>query len=122
MRPSALIISVAVLGGCACTSKTRQSTTSGARGSIAGTSYSAAVVIRATNEDDGIREEYAWLAAHFPGARAAEVEKVNEEAIVFGHHTDSHDGRVFSIHTLVLPDGSIRPVYFDITAYFGKQR
>ncbi|ATC63877.1 hypothetical protein CMV30_07905 [Nibricoccus aquaticus] len=69
---------------------------------------------------DGIREEYTYLAQHFPGSRPAEVEKIETEEVIFGHRTDVRNGRIFSIHILVLSDGKIREVYFDITGYFGK--
>ncbi len=85
-----------------------------------GSSYASAILIGARTQEEGIREEYAYLKDHFPGSRPAEAEKTGGDEVVFGHHTDSHDGRIFSVHTLVLPDGKIRPVYFDITSYFGK--
>jgi len=85
-----------------------------------GSSYTTAILIAARTQEEGIREEYAYLKDHFPGSRPAEVDKTGGEEVVFGHHTDVHDGRYFSVHTLVLPDGKIRPVYFDITSYFGK--
>jgi len=85
-----------------------------------GSSYASAILIGARTQEEGIREEYAYLKDRFPGSRPAEVEKTGGEEVVFGHHTDVHDGLFFSVHTLVLPDGKIRPVYFDITSYFGK--
>ena len=122
MKLTAAILGVVVLGGVACASKTQRPLGAEAVPASVGSSYATAIVIRATNQEEGIREEYGWLKAHFPDARPAEVEKVGEEEIVFGHHTDSHEGRFFSVHTLVLRDGSVRPVYFDITSYFGKRQ
>lgn len=85
-----------------------------------GTSYASAILIGARTQEEGIREEYDYLKDHFPDSRPAEVEELGGEELVFGHHTDVYNGRFFSVHTLVLPDGKIRSVYFDVTSYFGK--
>ena len=46
----------------------------------------------------------------------ADVERVGNDELVFMHRTEVHGRRMYSIHTLVLPDGTIRDVYFDVTA------
>lgn len=122
MKLIAAVCGVAVLGGVACSSKTQALPVGEEISASVGSSYATAVVIHAKDQEAGIREEYAWLKAHFPYARAAEVEKAGEEEIVFGHHTDSHEGRFYSVHTLVLKGGSVRTVHFDITSYFGAGR
>ncbi|MGC4071719.1 MAG: hypothetical protein QM760_04250 [Nibricoccus sp.] len=85
-----------------------------------GSSYDRAFVIQARSQTEGIAEERSILDQFFPGARQAEAESVGKEEIVFGHTTQVRDKRVFSVHTLVLRDGTVREVYFDITAYFLK--
>ena len=85
-----------------------------------GNSFEQAFVIRAHSQSEGLTEEYSILKRKFPDARPAHVESVQKDEVVFGHRTEVHDGRMFSVHTLVLRDGTIRPVYFDITSYFGK--
>jgi hypothetical protein len=62
-----------------------------------------------------IEEEAAILRDQFPGARPAQVEEVGDESIVFMHRTEVHQRRMYSIHTLVLTDRTIRDVYFDVT-------
>ncbi len=115
---TAVLISVFALG---CQSSTESVYAPRERPALRdGNSYATAILIAARTQEEGIREEYAYLKDRFPGSRPAEVEKTGGEEVVFGHHTDVHDGRFFSVHTLVLPDGKIRPVYFDITSYFGK--
>ena len=85
-----------------------------------GSSYERAFVIRARSQTEGLTEEEARLVRSFPGARQAEIEPVGKEEVVFGHRTEVRDKRAFSVHTLVLRDGTVRPVYFDITSYFLK--
>lgn len=86
-----------------------------------GSSYSSAVLIGAQTQEEGLREEYAYLQRHFPGSRQAEVENVGGDEVVFGHRTTSYNGKIFSVQTLVLSDGMIREVYFDITSYIPKK-
>ncbi len=121
MKLLTIAISAALLCALGCQS-TSQSSPVSHKNSILrdGSSYTSAILISARTQEEGIREEYAYLQKHFPGFRQAEVEQVGEEEVVFGHHTDIHDGRFFSVHTLVLSNGKIRSVYFDITSYFGK--
>jgi hypothetical protein len=111
---------VAVLGFslvCGCTTSAKKESLGAAQ---AGISVEHAFVIRAQSQSEGLAEEYAILKRTFPDARPAEVEPVGKEEVVFGHRTEARDGRMFSVHTLVLRDGTIRPVYFDITSYFGR--
>ncbi|PTY07064.1 hypothetical protein DB347_09550 [Opitutaceae bacterium EW11] len=119
-----LVVILSILVACApgCASRLARLVPTAQKDRGLGTAYATAVVIKATDQAQGIREEYAWLKDHFPSARAAAIENTGDGEIVFGHRTESHNGRFFSVHTLVLPDGSLRSVYFDITSYFGKSR
>lgn len=73
-----------------------------------GTSQITAVVILgAKGEDEGIASEYAWLAAHRPGA------KVLRQALV------QDPSRVYDVLTLAAGAES-QEVWFDITGYFGR--
>jgi hypothetical protein len=73
-----------------------------------GASQESAVVVHAASEADGIRAEYAYLAAHWPGGHRG------RQALLMraGHYYD----------TLELTDvqGQEHTVYFDISEYFGR--
>jgi len=54
-----------------------------------------------------VSDEYAWVAAHLPGARLVSQ--------AMGRRGD----RPFDILTLQLPSGALQEIYFDISAFFG---
>jgi hypothetical protein len=115
MKVIVALVSLAVVAGCVISPKQE------IRDAVPdGSSHERAFVIRARSQDAGRAEEYAILKEKFPGARQAEVERVDQEMVVFGHRTETRGDRVFSVHTLVLREGVIRSVHFDITNYFGK--
>ena len=74
-----------------------------------GLSPQTAVVIQgASDERAGIRAEYAWIAAHFPGAKRQ------------GQRLVSSGGKPQDAIDLVTPSGEHKTVYFDISGFFGK--
>ncbi|HTB06809.1 MAG TPA: hypothetical protein VK806_07630 [Bacteroidia bacterium] len=73
-----------------------------------GSSYNNAVIIKATNEGDGIDAEYKWLADHYPGYKT-EGQSLNE-----------HDKIPYDVLHIKTNDGQRKDVFFDISSYFGK--
>ena len=90
-----------------------------------GSDYAHAVVIRAESSDEGMKAEKKWLDERIPGYRFCDgsVQKLpdGEELICLTHATNAVGDRVFSIFCVRPPDGAHRTVYFDITAFFGKE-
>jgi hypothetical protein len=68
----------------------------------------AVVVLGASNSFAGIRAEYHWLQARFPGY------KRRSQALL------RSGGKSYDRVEVELPDGGIASFYFDITAFFGK--
>jgi hypothetical protein len=73
-----------------------------------GSSFQAAIVIKADDESSGVAAEYAWIRAHIPGCIPA------------GQALLDHDGVPYDLLQVRMPDGSVRDVYFDIASFFGK--
>jgi len=74
-----------------------------------GTSMERAIVILgARNSAVGIRAEYNWLQAKYPGY------KRKSQALL------SNSGKSYDLLEVELPDGRVAKFYFDITAFFGK--
>jgi hypothetical protein len=57
-----------------------------------------------------IREEYAWVAKNFPGARL-----VHQSLTYF-------EGKPFDVLTLTIEMGDELEVFFDISSFFGRER
>ena len=73
-----------------------------------GSSYNNAIIIKATNEGDGIDAEYKWLADHYPGYKT-EGQSLNE------------NGKTpYDVLHIKTNDGQRKDVFFDISSYFGK--
>jgi hypothetical protein len=73
-----------------------------------GTTAQTAVVIDAEDDISATRAEYAWLREHVPGA------KKNLQSLI---HDENH---VYDVLEVILPDGTKRSYFFDITRTFGK--
>jgi hypothetical protein len=75
-----------------------------------GTSIEQAVVILgAPDHRAGVLAEYAWLQRRFPaGGRRT------QQALI------RVNGRLYDRPDVELPDGERRPVFFDITDFFGR--
>lgn len=103
MRASMVVICAVLVAGCATRPRSDSSM-------LDGSSVERAFVAHTSEE------EVAVLKERFPGARPAGGEKHGAEDIVtFSHRTEARGSRMYSVHTLVLPDGSVRDVYFDVT-------
>lgn len=73
-----------------------------------GSTQDAAVIVHARTEALGIKAEYAWIRAHWPGATRGR-QALGMKA---SHFYDSL--------TITDATGRERIVYFDISEYFGK--
>ena len=90
--------------GCAAAPPTASAVSTAERD---GTSMERAVAIMESTEPAGVRAQKAWIAERYPAAR----KKLSG--------IQSENGRHYDVVVLVLPDGTEKTLYFDITAYFG---
>jgi len=101
MKTLLLAIALIALAGCAAFGPTY----SGGDGS----SYEQAVIIKTIyGEESGINAENSWIHKHYRGA------KVKMQAL------KNPNGKAYDVISIVLPDGSTKDVYFDITDFIGK--
>ena len=73
-----------------------------------GSSYATAIVVPATNEMAGVKWEYVYIRAHYPGS------KFMYQAL------DSHRRKPYDIMTFKTVDGKRHRLYFDISRYYGR--
>ena len=73
-----------------------------------GSSIKNAIVIEATNETDGVRAEYVWLAKHYPGY------KTNKQSLL------QDNGKYYDLLNITTASGEEKDFYFDINSFFGK--
>jgi hypothetical protein len=74
-----------------------------------GTSLSKAVVIKASDEEQGVAAEYRYVAKHFNGYR------LRSQSLFL-----QTGGPVYDVMKFIGPDGKEHTIYFDISSYFGK--
>jgi hypothetical protein len=75
-----------------------------------GSTMETAVIIRnAVSEAEGVRAEAKWVNKVHPGWRKGEQALLNEK------------GRAYDRITYTTPAGEPKVLYFDITAFFGKE-
>lgn len=65
------------------------------------------VTLAAAGGDEGVPQEYRWIAENLPGG------KIERQALV------QREGRHYDRFEVRLPDGSTQRVFFDISAWFG---
>lgn len=73
-----------------------------------GSCFKNAIVIEATNETDGVRAEYIWLAKHYPGY------KTNKQSLL------QDNGKYYDLLNITTASGEEKDFYFDINSFFGK--
>ncbi len=73
-----------------------------------GSSPASAVVIKAADELTGIRAEYDWIAARYPGFRR------DRQAVL------NSGGRLYDAIDVTTAAGEHKTFYFDVTQFFGK--
>jgi hypothetical protein len=74
-----------------------------------GLTLAHAVVLTGGSEVTNTDTEYAWIRQHVPNGTT-----MKEQALI------NHGNRVYDKLDVLLPDGSSRSYYFDITSGFGK--
>ena len=91
-----------------------------------GLSFETAVALEAKTQAEGIAAQHLWIEKNLPGAHPAPPPppppkvSADEEVVTFAQELVHHDGKLYSIVHLEMPDGKPRDVYFNITGYFGK--
>ena len=105
-RIELVVTAVAMLAlvGCATTSGSG----SGDYGGGDGTSCAQAVVVHARNEMAGVRAEYDWIAARYPGYKRGMQSLIR------------CNGRPADQLGIRTADGQELEVFFDISEYFGQ--
>lgn len=73
-----------------------------------GSTFEEAIVISSTDESAGVRDEYKWLAKHYPN-----YQMENQTLL-------EHNGKAYDLLRFKTAEGQVREVYFDISAFFGK--
>ena len=74
-----------------------------------GSTKEQAIIINAPNEKLGVDAEYDYLNLHYP-----EWELV-EQTLCFS------DDKPYDIMSIILPDGSKKDVWFDISNFYGSE-
>ena len=67
-----------------------------------GSSYRKAIPIHSADYTSGVKSEYGYLAAHFPGAKPV------------NHGREYYTKRTYDVITFVTPDGERRALYFEL--------
>ena len=68
-----------------------------------------AIIINEYNEKSGVDAEYSYLNLHYP------VWKLNEQTLILDQ------AKQYDIMSIILPDGSKKEIWFDITVFYGKE-
>lgn len=87
-----------------------------------GRSFETAVALEAKTQAEGVAAQYAWIEKNLPGAHLAPALQASsyEGIVSFGQEVIEHNGKLYSVLHLQLPDGKLRDVHFDISGYVGK--
>jgi hypothetical protein len=99
-------LAIALWAGFACMSLQAQTAAPAESGD--GHDIANAIVIKASNERDGVKAEYRWIAEHFPGYKRGRQALLNQS-------NRSYDELDFTTAS-----GEPKTVYFDISDFFGK--
>ena len=73
-----------------------------------GSSFETAIVVNARDEISGVRSEYDYIRARYPGYHFM------SQALA------PHGGKTYDIMTFKSADGKKHVLYFDISKYFGR--
>lgn len=74
-----------------------------------GTSFSNAVILKVTNEREGMDEEYRWLKNLYPGYTLVKRSAVKRT------------GRSYDIVRIRTREGKLKDIYFDSTSFAGRR-
>jgi len=74
-----------------------------------GTSPEQAVIIQGTTDEQaGVRSEYAWIRQYYPGAK------------IQGQSLNMIKGKAHDVFSIKTASGEAKKLYFDISGFFGK--
>lgn len=73
-----------------------------------GTSFEKAIIIKETNESNGVKAEYNWIRINFPGMK------------VKGQMCSHKNNKIYDIISFITSEGKEKEIYFDITDFYGK--
>jgi hypothetical protein len=73
-----------------------------------GSSFATAIIVHAPNNVSGVRAEYDYIKARYPGYR------------FISQALENRGGKVYDLMTFVSADGKKRVLYFEITRFFGR--
>lgn len=73
-----------------------------------GSSYEKAIIVKAKNENEGIRSEYSIISKLYPNYKMK------------SQGTGIKDNKNYDTISIVTADGKDVKVYFDITNFYGK--
>jgi hypothetical protein len=73
-----------------------------------GSSLKKAIIVKAPNEESGVRAEYEYIRQHYPGSKEGD------------QSLQESKGKSYDVMELTTAEGKKKTLYFDITAYFGK--
>jgi len=80
-----------------------------------GTSRESSILIQTSDFHTAKRFEYAWLEANVRNAKRTIANEGKKGSQVFWAQIEHDDDRVWDVLSVVLEDGSVRKVYFDVT-------
>jgi len=73
-----------------------------------GTSYESAIIMKERNENEGVKAEYTWLRANYPGY------------IVKKQGLNFHKEKAYDVLYITTAEGKEKSIYFDISNFYGK--
>jgi hypothetical protein len=73
-----------------------------------GTSFESAIIMKEKNENEGVKAEYVWLRANYPGY------KLKQQGLNF------HKEKAYDILYIISTEGKEKTIYFDISNFYGK--
>ena len=111
-----LPVFLCLLQACSSSKKTSGTSSSAVAGkngaasnaSADGSSFEKAIVIKSGSETAGVKSEYTWLAAAYPGYTLV------KQQLSF------NDKKPYDLMFIKTKDGDNKTLYFDISAFYGK--
>ena len=73
-----------------------------------GTSFETAIVMKEKSENEGVKAEYTWLRANYPGYT------LKQQGLNF------HKEKAYDVLHIITPEGKEKSIYFDISNFYGK--
>ncbi len=73
-----------------------------------GTSFENAIIMKEKSENEGVKAEYTWLRANYPGY------KLKQQGLNF------HKEKAYDVLDILTTEGKEKSIYFDISNFYGK--